>query len=471
MNQTFTAESVCCPVFNEHSGNQYASVISLCFSRLSLAVFAGLLLLGFSALANARLPFDVNGQPLPSLAPMLETVTPAVVNISTRSSVSTDSSLEEFYRYFYGTEPPQRRQSQPQSLGSGVIVNAKEGLVVTNNHVIEGADEIIVTLRDGRELSATLIGADPRADIAVLKIAAANLTQLSWANSDDLRVGDFSVAIGNPFGLGQTVTSGIVSALRRSGLGIEDFEDFIQTDASINPGNSGGALVNLRGELIGINTAIVGPAGGNVGIGFAIPSNMAQDIIDQLLKFGEVRRGKLGVSAHAITDELVEQFNLSRSRGVLIVDVEDSSPAADAGLLAGDIITAIDNLPVRTVESVINRLGLVRLGEEIDLQVVRGRSEFEVKAKVGRLASDNILNGVVLRNRETSGGRKYVRIQKIERGSLLQRKGLRKGDIILSIDRELVESTEDVQRRLTPSNGQALLYIQRGEDTSYVQIP
>jgi len=443
----------------------------LYFSQLFVAIVAGIFLLGISAAAHARLPFDVNGQPLPSLAPMLELVTPGVVNISTRSSVSRDRSLEDFYRFFYGTEPAQRPRSQPQSLGSGVIVAAKEGLVVTNNHVISGADEIIVTLRDGRELSATLIGADPRADIALLKIVADNLTELSWADSDELRVGDFSVAIGNPFGLGQTVTSGIVSALRRSGLGIEDFEDFIQTDASINPGNSGGALVNLRGELIGINTAIVGPAGGNVGIGFAIPSNMAQDIIDQLLKFGEVRRGKLGVSAHAITDELVEQFNLSRSRGVLIVEVENNSPAADAGLLAGDIITSIDNLPVRTVESVINRLGLVRLGEEIDLQVVRGKSEFKVKAKVGRLASDNILNGVVLRNRETSGGRKYVTIQTLERGSLLQKKGLREGDIILSVNREQVESTKDVERRLSSSRNQALLYIQRGENTRYLQIP
>ncbi len=402
---------------------------------------------------------------------MLETVTPAVVNISTRSRVARDSSLEEFYRYFYGTEPPRQQRSEPQSLGSGVIVDANEGLVVTNNHVIDGADEVIVTLRDSRELKAEIIGTDPRADIALLRVEAAGLTAINWADSDSLRVGDFCVAIGNPFGLGQTVTSGIVSALRRSGLGIEDFEDFIQTDASINPGNSGGALVNLRGELIGINTAIVGPSGGNVGIGFAIPSNMAQDIIDQLLQFGEVRRGKLGISAAAITPELVDEFGLTRSRGVLIIDVEENSPAQDATLLAGDIITAIDGVRVRTVESVINRLGLVRLGEAIDLQVVRGNQELALTASVGRLASDNILNGVVLNNRETGQGRKYVEILSLERDSSLARKGLRAGDIILSVNREAIETDKDVRRLIPPDGSEALLYVQRGNETSYIRVP
>ena len=429
-----------------------------------------LLLLSCSLIVSAKLPADINGQPLPSLAPMLETVTPAVVNISTRSQVSRDSSLEEFYRYFYGTEPPRQQRSVPQSLGSGVIVDAKEGLVVTNNHVIEGADEVIVTLRDGREITADIIGTDPRADIALLRVSADGLTAVKWADSDSLRVGDFCVAIGNPFGLGQTVTSGIVSALRRSGLGIEDFEDFIQTDASINPGNSGGALVNLRGELIGINTAIVGPSGGNVGIGFAIPSNMAQDIIDQLLQFGEVRRGKLGISAAAITPDLVEEFRLTRNRGVLIIEVEEDSPAEDASLKPGDIITAIDGVRVRTVESVINRLGLVRLGEAIDLKVVRGNDELTLTASVGRLASDNLLNGVVFSNRQTGQGRKYVEIRSLDANSPLAKRGLRAGDIILSIDRKAIETDQDLDRLMSEDAGEVVLFVQRGNDTSYVRV-
>ena len=245
-----------------------------------LAHFSWLMIMLASVSLAGVIPNSVNGQQLPSLAPMLDRITPAVVNISTRAEApAVDQSILDLYRFFYGEEAPNRAPSEPTSLGSGVIIDAKRGLVVTNYHVIENASEISVTLRDSREFQAELLGTDPKADIALLKIPANNLRALKWANSDGLRVGDFCVAIGNPFGLGQTVTSGIVSALRRSGLGIEDFEDFIQTDASINPGNSGGALVNLNGELIGINTAIVGPSGGNVGIGFAIPSNMAQSII------------------------------------------------------------------------------------------------------------------------------------------------------------------------------------------------
>ena len=437
------------------------------------AALSMLLLLLVHGSAWAKLPIAVDGQGLPSLAPMLEGVTPGVVNISTSSRASRNKSLEELYEYFYGVEPPRQRNSEPQSLGSGVIVDASEGLVVTNNHVIEGADTVIVTLRDGREINAEVVGTDPRADIALLRIRASGLTALPWANSDSLRVGDFCVAIGNPFGLGQTVTSGIVSALRRSGLGIEDFEDFIQTDASINPGNSGGALVNLRGELIGINTAIVGPSGGNVGIGFAIPSNMAQGIIEQLLQFGEVRRGRLGISAAAITADLVREFNLTRNRGVLIVDVEKNSPAENAGLRLGDIITAIDGLRVKTVESVINRLGLVRIGQTIDLQVVRGERELKVAASVASVAASSsvrLLQGVQLQNRETASGRKFVSIARLEGDSLLQQRGLQKGDIILSVDRQPVETEEDLQRLIDADAKQALFYIQRGTNTSYVQI-
>ena len=437
--------------------------------RYFIVLLALSLVLLNSTSTFARIPGVVDGQPLPSLAPMLEQVTPAVVNISTRSIVRRDSSLEDFYRFFYGAEPPAARESEPQSLGSGVIVDAELGLVVTNFHVIDGADEVIVTLRDGREPVAKILGTDPKADIALLQIESRNLTAARWADSDSLRVGDFCIAIGNPFGLGQTVTSGIVSALRRSGLGIEDFEDFIQTDASINPGNSGGALVNLRGELIGINTAIVGPSGGNVGIGFAIPSNMAQDIIDQLLQFGRVKRGKLGISAHAITPDLVERFNLSRERGVLIVQVEQDSPADIADLRPGDIITAIDGQRMRTVESVINRLGLVRLGQDINVRIVRDGREFDVIATVAESKiSDSWFAGAEFLERQTSRGRKYVAISKLESQSLLASRGLQRDDIVLSVNREPVETVADIQTH--GDADEVLLFVQRGQDTSYIRV-
>ena len=266
---------------------------------LRTVVVLGIAVAGFVAPFGAAggLPVAVDGRPLPSLAPMIKQVTPAVVNIATRSRVRVHQNplmADPFFRRFFNL-PPLQRENKVQSVGSGVIVDALEGYILTNNHVIANADQIIVTLRDRRQLTAELVGTDPATDIAVLRIPAENLTALPLGDSDALEVGDFVVAIGNPFGIGQTVTSGIVSALRRSGLGIEGIEDFIQTDASINPGNSGGALVTLDGQLIGINTAIIGPSGGNVGIGFAIPTNMALQIMDQLVTYGEVRRGRLGV--------------------------------------------------------------------------------------------------------------------------------------------------------------------------------
>jgi len=266
-----------------------------------------------SSSAFSALPFALGGERLPSLAPMLEKTTPAVVNISTRGRVVVRENpllSDPFFRRFFNF-PETQREKRTQSLGSGVIVDAKNGYILTNHHVIDKAQEITVRLRDGRKLSATLVGADPDTDVAVIQVDAENLSTVPLADSEGLRVGDFVVAIGNPFGLGQTVTSGIVSALGRSGLGIEGYENFIQTDASINPGNSGGALVNLHGELVGINTAILAPGGGNVGIGFAIPSNMARDIMMQLVAFGEVRRGLLGIVAQDLTPELAEAFDIS----------------------------------------------------------------------------------------------------------------------------------------------------------------
>jgi serine protease Do/serine protease DegQ len=301
------------------------------------------------ALRAAGLPAYVSGQPLPSLAPMLERAMPAVVNISTSTNIQVSENplmQDPFFREFFNV-PEQSRRQQKNSLGSGVIIDSAQGLVLTNNHVIDKADKILVTLNDGRQLTAELIGTDPDADVAIIRIPGNNLTQLPIADSSQLKVGDFVVAIGNPFGLSQTVTSGIVSALGRSGLGIEKYENFIQTDASINPGNSGGALVNLRGELIGMNTAILAPTGGNVGIGFAIPSNMIMTIKELLVKHGEVRRGLLGVTTQDLTPELVNAFNLENKQGAAISRIENNSPAAKAGLEPGDIIVSANGRPIK----------------------------------------------------------------------------------------------------------------------------
>ena len=416
----------------------------------------------------AGLPASVDGEPLPSLAPMLEKTTIAVVNISTRGSVQRSNPLFEdpFFKHFF--DAPQRSQrKQTQSLGSGVIVDADQGLVITNNHVIEDAEEILVTLTDGREFIATLIGQDPDTDIAVIRIQATDLTALRWADSDQLRVGDFVVAIGNPFGLGQTVTSGIVSALGRSGLGIEEIEDFIQTDASINPGNSGGALVNLRGELVGINTAIVGPSGGNVGIGFAIPSNLAQDLTGQLISDGEVRRGKFGVLLQELTEELQQVFGVKR--GVVISDVETESSAAIAGLQRGDVLTEINGRKVRTVNQVKNAIGLLNVGERVEVRFIRENQQYITDVTVGEsdltvvsgveLASH--LEGMVFEN-YISNGRPVVAISSVRRGSRMEQYGFKRGDIVLSVNNLNVSSVEDMMDAVQLQTGKSVVDIQRG---------
>ncbi|BBA33986.1 trypsin-like serine protease [Methylocaldum marinum] len=324
----------------------------------------------------------------PTLAPMLEAVLPAVVNISTTSTVEEqdhsplgERSSQPFFKF--PAVPPDERQQQ--SLGSGVIVNAEKGLILTSHHVIADADRVTVTLQDGRDFEAKTVGVDTETDVAVIKIDANNLKALPFGDSQSLRVGDFVAAIGSPFGLSQTVTSGIVSAVGRSGLGIEGYEDFIQTDASINPGNSGGALVDLNGELVGISTAIVGPAGGNVGIGFAIPSRLAQSIMQQLVQYGEVQRGKLGVGVHDLTPDLAHALGLERGSGALIALVQPDSPAAKAGLRPGDVVTAIDGTPVTNGGSLRNTVGLLQVGSEIKLDILRNGEKRTVTARIAKM--------------------------------------------------------------------------------------
>ncbi|WP_223163438.1 DegQ family serine endoprotease [Methylococcus geothermalis] len=425
--------------------------------------------------AWADLPTSVNGQPLPSLAPVLKKAMPAVVNISTKTQIEIAENplmQDPFFRHFFGI-PNQPRRRESSSLGSGVIVDGRRGYILTNNHVIDKADEISVTLRDGRQLSAKLVGADPESDLAVIKVEPKNLTELPIGDSSQLEVGDFVVAIGNPFGLGQTVTSGIVSALGRSGLGIEGYEDFIQTDASINPGNSGGALINLRGELVGINTAIIAPTGGNVGIGFAIPSNMAASIMTQLVEKGEIRRGQIGISIQDLTPDLAQAFGLSQSQGAVVTGIQKDSPAASAGLEAGDIVLSINDRPVRNSADVRNTIGLLPIGEEVRLEVMHKgqRVVRDVTIRAPKLVQEegrNIhpkLSGVVLKNNQDGG----VQVDKIHTGSYAFQAGLRPGDIIVMANREEIETLDDL-KRATKGRSELLLSVQRGDGSFFLML-
>jgi Do/DeqQ family serine protease len=318
-----------------------------------------------------------------TVAPLVRAVTPGVVNIATHVVETADNPLlqDPQFRQMFGI-PDEAVRRETQSAGSGVIVDAERGTVLTNNHVIEKATQIEVTTKDNRRFKAELVGRDPDTDIAVLRIKPDRLTAVPLGNSDQLEVGDFVLAIGNPFGLGQTVTSGIVSALGRTGLGIEGYEDFIQTDASINPGNSGGALVTLDGKLIGINTAILSPKGGNVGIGFAVPINMVRHVMEQIIEYGEVRRGRLGVAIQDLTADLAQALNSRRRDGAVVNSVEPHSPAARAGLAKGDIITAVNGTPVKSAAQLRNAIGLSRVGQEVELAYERKGVSLTARARI-----------------------------------------------------------------------------------------
>lgn len=441
---------------------------------------------------HATLPVHVNGQSMPTLAPMLEKVTPAVVNISAIGEirVRTRNNLfdEPFFQHFFDIPDYRSEIRKTRSLGSGVVVDAENGYVLSNHHVIEDSRQIIVTFKDGRQLEARLIGSDPRTDVAVLQIPAENLTTVPMSDSDKLRVGDFAIAIGNPFGLGQTVTSGIVSALGRSGLGLsgknsqQNFEEFIQTDAAINVGNSGGALVNLNGELVGINTAILSPnRGGNVGIGFAIPVNMAKAVMEQLVTHGEIRRGYFGVVIQTLTPDLAEAMNTHLRDGVIIAGIEGNSPAENSGLQVHDIVTSINGHAVKTSTEMRNRIGLLNIGDRATMDVYRGSKKITLSAKIGgekhtrSIVGDQLdrrLVGAVIAD-ITAGSNpanRGVFIAEVERGSPASGYGLEKGDIIVSVNRKHVTSIKDVRMIMRLRPKQILLNIQRGQSAFFLLI-
>jgi Do/DeqQ family serine protease len=437
--------------------------------------------------AWAALPVSVDGQQLPSLAPMLEKITPAVVNIATRGQTKRRIELpipnDPFFQRFFDL-PSIERIQETQSLGSGVIVDANKGYVLTNNHVIQDAFEITITLPDGREMMAEILGRDPDTDIAVLQVHAKNLTRVPFGDSSRLRVGDFVVAIGNPFGLGQTVTSGIVSALGRSGLGIESFEDFIQTDASINLGNSGGALVNLRGELVGINTAIFGSGGGggSIGIGFAIPINMVQDIMQQLIEHGEVKRGRLGAQGQDLTPQLAQAFDLEQSSGIIVTQIESGSPAHKAGLQVGDVIVSANGRKIRNSREMDNLVGLLRIGQTIELRLYRSSRLKKLKVVIqpidvpivqGARWNKKLAGAQIGEIRESSlqrGMVSYLQVVEVETGSNAWEAGIREGDIFFSINKQLIDNHEGALELIEQNKGGMILNIQRGERELYLMI-
>lgn len=431
--------------------------------------------------ATAALPQAVSNQQLPSLAPMLEHVTPAVVSIAIEGRQVSRQRLPETFRFFFGPEFPteQLRERPFRGLGSGVIIDAEKGYIVTNHHVINGADKIAVQLYDGREVSAELIGSDEMSDIALLKIdKTSNLTAIELANSDNLRVGDFAVAIGNPFGLGQTVTSGIISALGRSGLNIENFENFIQTDAAINSGNSGGALVNLNGELVGINTAILGPNGGNVGIGFAIPVNMVKSLTEQILEFGEVKRGVLGVLGGELTSELAEAFGYETNHGAFINQVIPDSAAEKAGLKAGDIIVSVNGKQIRTFSELRAKIATLGAGKKATLGIVRDGNPRTVnvvlqaasQSKVKAESLHERLAGAEFANTSADDGVKGVKVTRLEEQSMAARYGLEQGDIILGLNRKPVRNLGELRKALEKNPSVLALEVKRGNNVLYLII-
>lgn len=435
------------------------------------------LLLFFSASGSAALPVIADGEIMPSLAPLVERVSPAVVNIRVNQTIESRSPFgNDELRRFFGFPDTPGGSREVASAGSGVIIDAERGYILTNHHVVQNADEIQVSLISGDIHDAVVVGSDAATDIALLKVDADDLVDMPIGDSEVVRVGDFVLAIGNPFGLGHTVTSGIVSALGRTGISRNGYEDFIQTDASINPGNSGGALVNMRGELVGINSAIISRTGGNVGIGFAVPTEIASSIMRQILDFGEVRRGLLGVTIQAIDAEVAEALNASVDRGALITEIVPGSAADESGLQVDDIIVAVNDKKITDASELRNTIGLMGSGEDVDIRYIRDGDTRTTTAKLGqqqvvRSAGNDIhpgLQGAQFASSTTTntGG---IQVTEVEPGSPAAQRGLRSGDIITAVNRRVVRNLDQL-REIASNNSILFLLVQRGDRTMMLQI-
>ena len=458
--------------------------------RVTRLLFTPILLaaaLAIAAPAQAHLAADE----VPSLAPLVKESAPAVVIIATEGRLQQPQMQQPhpffdhpfFERFFGERERPTPQPRRPRAMGSGVIVDAENGYLLTNQHVIDAAERITVTLTDRREFEAEVVGADPETDVALLKIEAESLTALPLADSNELQIGDYVVAIGNPFGLGQTITAGIVSAVGRSGLSLESYEDFIQTDAAINVGNSGGALINLKGELVGINTAIFSGRGGNIGIGFAIPINMARGIMDQILAHGEIQRGRIGVQIQDLTPDLAEALGTSHQRGAVVAQVLPGTPAEAAGIQRGDVIVEMNGAQVTGSSDLRNKVGLLRVGDAVRLTIERDGEPLTIDLAVGESgkvalgAGSQIpqLEGVVLGpltpSSELYGEVEGVLVIEVEAGTPAWDAGLREGDVITEVNRQEVKDSDEILAVLEGSAPPLLLNIQRGDGALFILIP
>ncbi|HGJ5876847.1 MAG TPA: Do family serine endopeptidase [Arsenophonus sp.] len=455
-----------------------------------LAMSLSLSLIGIPAASYSASmpPFTLSfGQELPSLAPMLEKVLPAVVSIRVSGTQFQNQQLPEEFKFFFGPNFRSQQQSiRPfEGLGSGVIIDAEKGYILTNNHVIDNAHRIQIQLNDGREIDVKLVGRDPQTDIALLQIKDSstanlkklNLTAIKIADSDKLRVGDFAVAVGNPFGLGQTVTSGIISALGRSGLNLEGLENFIQTDASINRGNSGGALVNLNGELIGINTAILAPGGGNVGIGFAIPSNMAKSLSNQIIKHGEVKRGLLGIKGTEMTSDVAKALNIDAQKGAFISEVIPNSAAAKAGIQSGDVLITINGKYINSFAELRAKIGTSEIGKKITIGLLRKGKPMEISVTLEDSNSSGTkaevlttsLMGATLSN-STIKGTKGVKVDSVSSNSPAAMLGLAKGDLIVSANEQRIENINQLRKIIETKPTTLALNILRGDQNIYLLL-